>query len=108
MGNTTRRKRRENTVSGLPVMVAAILIGGLPLLGRVLLKHLTIEIRKEITALEMEKNKVISEISELELQKAALSRPDRIKEIARKKLGMKEPEDGAIVIIPVPEGKNEK
>jgi len=108
MGNPTRRKKRDTTVSGLSVMVSAVLIAGLPLLGRILFNHLTIEIRKEITALEIEKNKLVSEISELELQRAALFRPDRIKEIARKKLGMKEPLEGAIIIIPIVEGKNEK
>jgi len=108
MGSTTKKRRREDTVSSLYIMVIASLIIGIPLLARVIAKHITIEMRQEITTLEIEKNKLLSEISELELQKAALSRPDRIKEIAKKKLGMKEATEGMIVIIPVIEGSDEK
>ncbi len=107
MGSTTRtRKRKEDSVAFLPMMIIGSLLVGLPLLGRIILRHTTIEMRREITRMEMEKNKLTSEISELELQKATLSRPERIKEIARNRLGMKEPADGTVIIIPVI--KNEK
>jgi len=108
MGSTTRKRRREEMVSALSVMVVASLVIGIPLLARIVVRHITIEMRQEITALEIEKNKLVSEMSELELQKAALSRPERIKEIAKKKLGMNEPSEGMIVIIPVLEGSDEK
>lgn len=89
-------------------MVMASVVIGLPILGRVILRHAIIEMRQEITSLEIEKNKLSSELSELELQRAALSRPERIKEIAKNKLGMREPTEGMVIIISILEGGNEK
>lgn len=99
----TKRKRGNDIFPAPAVILLASIITGAPLAARIAVRHSTINLKQKIASLENERMALLSAVSELELQRAALSRPERIREVARRKLGLKEAGEDRVVIIPIME-----
>ncbi len=92
----------------LPFILLALMLIGIPVLGKIFLKNMTMNLKYEISSLEKERDELIAQIKSLEMEIAAISRPDRIKEIAKNVFQLREPKDGEVIVITFDEEGDEK
>lgn len=82
----------QTSVWLLPALAIAALAA-----GQVWLSHLRYETSQTLQKLQEEKKSVASEVSQLGLEVASLTRPERLRRIADDKLGMQPPHPMQVV-----------
>lgn len=79
-----------------PWMLVPLLAGALAA-GQIWLSHLRYELSLEAQKLNADKQEVLGESSKLRLELASMTRPERLRKLAQKKLGMRPPLPAQVV-----------